>query len=107
MAINLDEIISSSNSVDDVVAALQNETAAQIQTRAQAKKLAQAGQSALNPLEWLKGMLDPKSPAGGIANRDAYRQYYLQTVGEGKDPITEKEFLKVMKDQREHKKEGV
>ena len=96
MALNLDDIISQSNSVDDVVAALQNETAAQLRVRQQAAKIADAGQSALNPLEWLKGLIDPRSPAGGLANRDAYRKYYLDAIENGEEPMSQKEFIDML-----------
>lgn len=106
MAINLDEIISSATSVDDMVAALQNETAAQLRTRQQTMKLAEAGQSALNPLQWLKGMLDPRSPSGTVANADAYRKYYMEAVSNNEAPMTLQEFLKTMETQRRTKNEG-
>lgn len=105
MALNLDEIISSSNSVDDVVAALQNETAAQLKVREQARKIADAGQSALNPLEWLKGVIDPRSTSGIVANSDAYNKYYMDAVSKGEEPMSRKEFLDVMNKQQQQRQQ--
>jgi hypothetical protein len=99
MAIDLDAIVAGSNSVDDLVAALSQESASNAKASAQIMQLAGAGQGSLAPLEWLKSKISPGSTAGKLNTRQLYLKYVTDATSNGEAPISSEEFEKRLQDE--------
>jgi hypothetical protein len=94
MAINLDEIVAGSSSVDELMKALSAESESSTVASKQMLQLAQAAQGSLNPLNWLKSKVSPRSAAGILSTDQEYKQYYIDTASQGDEPLSREEFLK-------------
>jgi hypothetical protein len=99
MAIDLDSIIAGSNSVDDVVAALQQEQQGTQKTAGQLQQLAEASKGTMSPLEWMKDKIGLSN-----INTDNYRNYYLKTQERGEEPMSKEEYMKAEKQKEQEGK---
>lgn len=107
MAINLDEIVAGSNSVDELVSALKSESDA---AQANVEKMAQVAQAAsgsFNPAKWLKDKITAPSKAGEVVNDAGYKQYYIDQLDKGEEPLSKQEYLKQLEQERKNSKEKV
>ena len=104
MAINLDEIISSSNSVDDLLGALTQESAGATKTSAQLSQLYAAASGVANSGSWLdklKEAVSPKSAAGTVLYDQLYKKYYTDTIGsDSGEPVSKEEFIKAIEERK-------
>lgn len=94
MAINLDEIVAGSSSVDELMKALTAESESVTGASQQMLQLAEAAQGTLNPLKWLKNAVSPKSTAGTVSIDAEYKKYYIDTSSQGDEPLSKDEFIK-------------
>lgn len=104
MSINLDEIISGSNSVDDLLGALTQESAGATKTSAQLSQLYAAAEGVSNSggwLEKLKGAVSPKSTAGAVLYDQLYKKYYTDTIGsDSGEPVSKEQFIKAIEERK-------
>ena len=109
MATNLDQIISGSNSVDDLLAALQTESAAAKQSSAQLQKLYAAADGVASSGNWLtklKEAITPTSAAGKMQYQKEYNDYYIDMTSQGETPVSREEFLKRIEQNKSSKQTG-
>ena len=99
MAINLDEIVANSNSVDELVAALGSEAQA---AQVAGQQMAQVADAATktSPLDWFKKLVSPKSTAGALDMRQEYKRYYNEQLDKGEDVVPYEEFVKQRKEEQ-------
>ena len=90
--LDLDSIISQSNSVDDMVQLLNNAVTAQKVTQV-------AGL-----LDSFKKSISPGSTAGQLNLQDAYRSYYLEQVDKGAAPMQFKDWIQQQQQQQDQQK---
>ena len=95
MSINLDEIISSSTSVDDLVKALAGEQQGTQKAAQQLMQLAEASRGSMNPVQWIKDNVSPRSTAGTLSNDSDYKQHVIQATENGEEPMTREEYNKM------------
>ena len=108
MAINLDEIISGSNSVEDLLGALKTESAGATKTSAQLSQLYAAAEGLSNSSSWLdklKEAVSPKSTAGTLQYDKLYKQYYIDQSSAGNEPVSKEDFIKAI-EERKSKQQG-
>ena len=96
MAINLDEIVAGSNSVEDIVKALTAESESASNASKQMMSVADAAVGSLNPLNWIKGVISPKSTAGTFTTDQAYKKHYTDSLENGEEPLSKEDFIKEM-----------
>lgn len=106
MSINLDEIISNSSSVDDLVKALAGEQQNNQKAAEQLMQLAEAGKGSLNPLQWLKEQVSPASTAGTVSNNEEYRRYQIQMQENGETPMSREEFNRMKQKAQDDERKG-
>ena len=92
MSINLDEIISNSSSVEDVVKALAGEQESTKKAAEQLLQLAEASKGSMSPLQWLKDKVSPASTAGTLANDLDYKKYVIEANENGETPMSRQEY---------------
>jgi hypothetical protein len=103
MSINLDELISSSNSVDDLLGALKSESAGATKSSAQLSQLYAAAEGVSNSGSWmdkLKEAVSPKSTTGTLQYDALYKKYYTDTLGSDQEPVSKEEFIKAIEDRK-------
>jgi len=96
MAIDLNSIISNSNSVDDLMGALKEESTGAKQASAQLQQLYAAADGVANSGSWLdklKSAISPGSTAGKLQYNNEYNAYVLEMTSKGEAPLTKEEFM--------------
>ena len=104
MAINLDEIIAGSSSVDDVVKALTESQKSNQNTAAQLSKLAEAAKGSFNPMFWLKQNVSPASTAGTLSNEGGYKRHVIEAQENGEAPMTREEYNRMRQKMQDSEK---
>lgn len=97
MAVNLDEIIAGSNSVDDLLQAITAESTAATKSSAQLQKLYAAAEGVASSGSWmqkLKQAITPTSAAGKLQYQKEYNDYVIEMTSQGETPVSREEFLK-------------
>ena len=103
MSINLDEIISGANSVDDLLSALKTESAGATKTSAQLSQLYAAAEGIGNSGGWLdklKEAVSPRSTAGVLQYDNLYKKYYTAQISAGNEPVSKDEFIKAIEERK-------
>lgn len=106
MAINLDEIIANSSSVEDLVNALAGEQKSTQTAADQLVQLAEAARGSMSPTQWLKGIVSPRSTAGTLATDTDYKNYVIQATENGEEPMTRQEYLKMQEEMQKQNKQS-
>ena len=106
MSINLDEIISSSNSVDDLVKLLAGEQQGNQKAAEQLMQLAEASQGSLNPIKWIKDRVSPGSAAGTLSNEPDYKRYVIEAQENGEKPMSRDEYNRMRQKAQQDEKGG-
>lgn len=105
MAINLDEIIANSSSVDEVVKALSGESQSSQTAAQQFMQLAEAARGSMNPLQRVKEWVSPRSIAGTLATDADYKNYVIQAQENGETPMSRQEYLRMREEEQKQQKQ--
>ena len=107
MAIDLNSVIAGSNSVEDLMGVLQQESAGAKQASAQLSQLYAAAEGVANSGSWLnklKAAITPSSAAGKVMYQKEYTDYVTETQSNGEEPVSREEFLKKIDELKHLKK---